>query len=64
MPNWDLEVAPVLATLVASVCIERMVIIVFVLTLGALVFQIWTKYDERKNPDTYSLDWKSVLEEE
>ena len=43
---------------------DWMVIIVFVLTLGALVFQIWTKYDERKNPDTYSLDWKSVLEEE
>ena len=43
---------------------DWMVIIVFVLTLGALVFQIWTKYDERKNPVTYSFDWKSALEEE
>tara|TARA_B100001113_G_scaffold283169_1_gene238231 strand:- start:47 stop:202 length:156 start_codon:yes stop_codon:yes gene_type:complete len=40
------------------------VIFVAVLTLVALAFQIWSKYDERKNPDKYSFDWKSVLEEE
>ena len=41
-----------------------MVIFVAVLTLGALAFQIWSKYDARKNPDMYSFDWKSALEEE
>tara|TARA_B100000927_G_C16276150_1_gene393574 strand:+ start:516 stop:668 length:153 start_codon:yes stop_codon:yes gene_type:complete len=43
---------------------DWMIISVAVLSLGALVFQIWVKYDERKNPDTYSFDWKSALEEE
>tara|TARA_B100001113_G_scaffold128012_1_gene104467 strand:- start:509 stop:661 length:153 start_codon:yes stop_codon:yes gene_type:complete len=43
---------------------DWMVISVAVLTFGALVFQIWTKHDERKNPDTYSFDWKSSIEEE
>tara|TARA_B100000700_G_scaffold321464_1_gene420803 strand:- start:546 stop:698 length:153 start_codon:yes stop_codon:yes gene_type:complete len=43
---------------------DWMVVIGVVLTLGALIFQIWTKYDERKNPDTYSFDWRSALEEE
>ena len=43
---------------------DWMVVIGVVLTLGALIFQIWTKYDERKNSDTYSFDWRSALEEE
>tara|TARA_B100001287_G_scaffold178916_1_gene150851 strand:+ start:582 stop:734 length:153 start_codon:yes stop_codon:yes gene_type:complete len=43
---------------------DWMVIFVAVLTLGALAFQIWSKYDARKNPDMYSFDWKSALEEE
>ncbi len=35
-----------------------------VLTLGALIFQIGTKFDQWKNPEKYEFDWKLGLEEE
>tara|TARA_B100001741_G_scaffold274578_1_gene244377 strand:+ start:310 stop:465 length:156 start_codon:yes stop_codon:yes gene_type:complete len=35
-----------------------------VLTLGALIFQIGTKFDQWKNPEKYEFDWKAGLEEE
>jgi hypothetical protein len=35
-----------------------------VLTLGALIFQIGTKFDQWKNPGKYEFDWKEGLEEE
>ena len=35
-----------------------------VLTLGALIAQIGTKFDHWKNPEKYEFDWKEGLEEE
>jgi len=40
------------------------VIVVAVITVGALVGQIWFKYDKWKNPENYDFDWKAELEEE
>ena len=40
------------------------IIIAAVLTVGALIFQIWAKYDKWKNPENYEFDWKAALEEE
>ena len=40
------------------------IIIFAILTLGALIFQIWFKYDKHKNPENYDFDWKVILEEE
>jgi len=35
-----------------------------VLSLGALIVQIGTKFDQWKNPEKYEFDWKAGLEEE
>ena len=35
-----------------------------VLTLGALIVQIGTKFDQWKNPGKYEFDWKEGLEGE
>ena len=35
-----------------------------VLTLGALTFQIGTKFDQWRNPEKYEFDWNAGLEEE
>ena len=40
------------------------VIVVAVITVGALISQIWFKYDKWKNPENYDFDWKAELEEE
>ena len=40
------------------------VIVVAVITVGALIAQIWFKYDKWKNPENYDFDWKAELEEE
>ena len=40
------------------------VIVVAVITVGALIAQIWSKYDKWKNPENYDFDWKAELEEE
>ena len=40
------------------------VIVVAVITVGALIVQIWSKYDKWKNPENYDFDWKAELEEE
>ena len=40
------------------------VIVVAVITVGALIGQIWFKYDKWKNPESYDFDWKAELEEE
>ena len=40
------------------------VIVVAVITVSALIGQIWFKYDKWKNPENYDFDWKAELEEE
>ena len=40
------------------------IIVAAVLTVGAIFFQIWSKYDEWKNPENYDFDWKAEQEEE
>ncbi len=40
------------------------VVVVAVITVGALIAQIWSKYDKWKNPENYDFDWKAELEEE
>ena len=40
------------------------VIVVAVITVGTLISQIWSKYDQWKNPKNYDFDWKAQLEEE
>ena len=40
------------------------IIVAAVLTVGAIFFQIWSKYDKHKNPENYYFDWKATLEEE
>ena len=39
------------------------VIVVVVITVGALIGQIWSKYDKWNNPENYDFDWKADLEE-
>ena len=34
------------------------------ITAGALIDQIWTTYDEWKNPENYDFDWIADQEEE
>ena len=40
------------------------IVVAAVLTVGAIFFQIWSKYDKHKNPENYDFDWKATLEEE
>ena len=40
------------------------VVVVAVITVGALIAQIWSKYDKWKNPENYDFDWKAEQEEE
>ena len=40
------------------------VIVVAFITAGALIGQIWFKYDKHKNPENYDFDWKATLEKE
>ena len=40
------------------------VIVVAVITVGALISQMWSKYDQWKNPENYDFDWKAQLEQE
>jgi hypothetical protein len=40
------------------------IIITAVLTFGALIFQIYSKYHRWKNPEFHDFDWKAALEEE
>ena len=40
------------------------IIVAAVLTVGAIFFQIWFKYDKHKNPENYDFDWKATPEEE
>ena len=39
-------------------------VVVAVITVGALIAQIWSKYDKWKNPENYDFEWKAELEEE
>jgi len=43
---------------------EWEIIIVFIGVIFAAIFQLWHKYDIRKNPENYEYDWKIALEEE
>lgn len=43
---------------------EWQIIIVFIGVIFAAIFQLWHKYDIRKNPENYEYDWKIALEEE
>tara|TARA_Y100000748_G_C15274578_1_gene402054 strand:- start:172 stop:324 length:153 start_codon:yes stop_codon:yes gene_type:complete len=40
------------------------IIVVSVGVIFATIFQLWHKYDIRKNPENYEYDWKNALEEE
>tara|TARA_B100000900_G_scaffold197074_1_gene166787 strand:+ start:234 stop:386 length:153 start_codon:yes stop_codon:yes gene_type:complete len=40
------------------------VLVIAVLTAGAILLQIWVKYDKRKNPENYDFDWKATKEKE
>ena len=40
------------------------IVIGIIFIIGADAFQLWSKYDIRKNPKNYEYDWKKALEEE
>jgi|TARA_B100000902_G_C26971195_1_gene745459 uncharacterized ion transporter superfamily protein YfcC len=43
---------------------EWEIIIGSIIVIFAVIFQLWFKYNLKKNPDSYEYDWKSALEEE
>ena len=40
------------------------IIIGSIVVIFAAIFQLWHKYDIKRNPHNYSYDWKNALEEE
>jgi hypothetical protein len=43
---------------------EWEIIIGSIVVIFVAIFQLWYKYDMRKNPDNYQYGWKNAPEEE